>query len=79
MDSDPLRLSDLLMGPAPASGAPPPATPGAAFGTTARRPLSAAAAPPSGAQLSSSLAKELSALDALFARWQAGEWPASCS
>lgn len=87
MDSELLRLSDLLTGAAPTSGGGPPgpATPG--FGTARRsaRPSSAAAAAPEaglpssvaahelGVQLHSSLAKELSALDALFARWQAGE------
>lgn len=86
MDSELLRLSDLLTAAAPASAAPGPATPG--FGT-ARRPArpssaaTAAAAEPGlpspttaheqGVQLHSSLAKELSTLDALFAHWQAGE------
>jgi hypothetical protein len=83
MESELLRLSDLLTGARPSSAAPGPATPG--FGTARRpaRPSSAAAAAaepglPStataqetGVQLHSSLAKELSALDALFARWQA--------
>lgn len=86
MESELLRLRDLLTAPAPASAVPGPATPG--FGTARRpaRPSSAAAAAaaqpglPSaaathelGVQLHSSLAKELSTLDALFAHWQAGK------
>lgn len=91
MDTELLRLSDLLTQAASASAAPSPATPYHRPASRDARPSSAAAAhqappPPaaavhavSGVQLHSSLAKELSALDALFARWQAGEHSGPCA